>query len=335
MYFMSQIEKEISYLQAINEAIDEEMSSDETVIFLGEDIGVYGGAFGVSRGLFEKFGAERVIDTPISENTIVGLATGAGITGLKPIIEIMFMDFITLAMDQIVNHMAKLRYMYAGQVTVPVVIRTPAGAGRRYGASHSQSLESWFMHVPGIKIAVPSNPNDAKFLLKHAIQDPNPWLFIESKKLYYTKGKMGNSMDLPVGQPNIITKGSDCTIVTYSRMTEICKEVANKLYDENGIKIELIDLRTLCPLDYSLIFDSVNKTGTAIIVAENNLTGGIAAELSAKITENCFSSLKKPVLRIASKDIPIPASSVLEDIAIPDHDLIENKLLKYLNKKFS
>jgi len=236
-------------------------------------------------------------------------------------------------MDQIVNHMTKLRYMYGGQVTVPVVVRAPAGAGRRYGASHSQSLEAWFMHVPGIKIAVPSNPNDAKHLLKYAIQDENPWLFIEGKKLYYTKGVIEDSIDIPVGKAQIINSGTDCTIVTYSTMTEVCKKCVDQLNNENDISIDLIDLRTLCPLDYTTIYESVNKTGNAVIVEEGNFTGGVGAEISARITENCFDNLKKPILRIASKDVPIPASSALEDFAIPSYDLIVGEVLKYLMDK--
>tara|TARA_B100000315_G_C14467145_1_gene536517 strand:+ start:46 stop:1038 length:993 start_codon:yes stop_codon:yes gene_type:complete len=330
---MKKTNQDKSFLQAINDAIVEEMELDNQVVIIGEDIGTYGGAFGVTRGLLEKFGSSRVIDTPISENSIVGLATGAAITGLKPIVEIMFMDFITLAMDQIVNHMTKLRYMYGGQVTVPVVVRTPAGAGRRYGASHSQSLEAWFMHVPGIKIAVPSNPNDAKHLLKYAIQDENPWLFIEGKKLYYTKGVIEDSIDIPVGKAQIINSGTDCTIVTYSTMTEVCKKCVDQLNNENDISIDLIDLRTLCPLDYTTIYESVNKTGKAVIVEEDNFTGGVGAEISARITENCFDSLRKPILRIASKDIPIPASSALEDFTVPSYDLIVGDVLKYLMDK--
>jgi len=319
-----------SYLQAINEAISEEMECDDHVVFLGEDIGVYGGAFGVSRGLIEKFGPKRIIDTPISENSIIGLATGAAMTGLKPIVEIMFMDFITLAMDQIVNHMAKLRYIYGGQVTIPVVIRTPAGAGRRYGASHSQSLEAWFLHVPGLRIAVPSSPNDAKHILKYAIRDSNPWLFIESKKLYYTKGELCDTIDIPIGKARIVKHGEDCTIVTYSRMTEVCTNVVERLSNEYKLSVELIDLRTLNPIDYETIFESVKKTRFVVIVEEDNITGGVGAELSAQVAENCFDFLEKPILRIASKDIPIPASSILEDFTIPSAELIMAKLIECL-----
>ncbi len=329
---MKKTNQDKSFLQAINDAIVEEMELDNQVVIIGEDIGTYGGAFGVTRGLLEKFGSSRVIDTPISENSIVGLATGAAITGLRPIVEIMFMDFITLAMDQIVNHMTKLRYMYGGQVTVPVVIRTPAGAGRRYGASHSQSLLAWFMHIPGIKIAVPSNSNDAKHILKYAIQDPNPWLFIEAKKLYYTKSKISNKLETPIGQAKIITKGKDCTIITFSIMTMICSHIIDQINNEGKYSLELIDLRTLAPLDYDTIYKSVRKTKNAVIVEEGYLTCGVGAEISSKITENCFSVLNKSVLRIASEDVPVPASPVLEDHSMPNSDKIFEKLEKFLKK---
>jgi len=324
---------EKTYLQAVREAISEEMEKDQSVVFMGEDIGRYGGAFGVSWGLLDKFGPRRIIDSPISENSFVGVATGAALTGLKPIVEIMFMDFITLAMDQIVNHMTKFRYMYGGQVTVPVVIRTPAGGGRRYGASHSQSLDSWFMHVPGLKIGVPSNPNDAKWILKHAIQDPNPWLVIENKKLYSIKGKVHQSLDLPVGKARVIHSGTDCTLITYSRMISECQQVVQHLRSAKGIQVELIDLRTLCPLDTETIVNSIKKTGCAVIVEEGCITSGVGAEISARIMEKCFHFLSKPVLRVASPDTPVPASPELEDAILPDFNSILIKVEEYLSNE--
>jgi pyruvate/2-oxoglutarate/acetoin dehydrogenase E1 component len=318
-----------TYLEAIRETIAEEMENDQDVVFFGEDIAAYGGAFGLSWGLLNRFGPDRIVNTPISENSFVGLATGAALTGLKPIVEIMFMDFIALAMDQIVNHLAKLRYIYGGQVSLPVVIRTPSGAGRRYGASHSQSLEAWFMHVPGLKIAVPSNPHDARWLLRTAIHDSNPWLFVESKKLYSVKGEVGQDMQIPIGHANIIHHGSDCTVVTYSRMTQECLNIIEPMR-QKGIHLEMIDLRTLCPLDIVTIRDSVKETGCAVVVEEDCRTCGVGAEISARIMEECFSFLSKPVLRIACPDSPIPASSKLEDFLIPGSESIKKQIEQYL-----
>lgn len=318
-----------TYLQAIREGITETMEEDGDVVFIGEDIGKYGGAFGVSYGLLNKFGAKRVIDTPISENSFVGLTTGAALTGLKPIVEIMFMDFITLAMDQIVNHMTKFHYMYGGQAKVPVVIRTAGGGGRGYGASHSQSLDSWFMHVPGLRIAVPSDPHDAKWLLKSAIDDPNPWLFIESKKLYASKGHVGNTIGEPVGKAKIVCEGADCTIVSYSRMTAECLKTA-ELLRGRGIKPEIIDLRTLYPLDMETIFKSLSKTRCLIIVEEGCKTGGVGAEISARVFEECFEVISRPVLRIACPDTPIPTSFHLEDFILPGADSIMKKIEAHL-----
>jgi len=319
-----------TYLQAINEAIAEEMERDGDVFILGEDLGTYGGAFGATQGLLDRFGPGRVVDTPISENSFVGVATGAALTGLKPIVEIMFMDFITLAMDQIVNHMTKMRYMYGGQAKIPVVIRTPAGGGRGYGPSHSQSLESWFMHVPGLKIAVPSTPHDAKWLLKAAIADPNPWLFIENKKLYSLKGEVGEEIGFAAGKASIVAAGSDCTIITYSRMAQECLQAVETLA-EKGIRPEIIDLRTLSPLDMDTVYESVRKTGCAVIVEEDCKTAGVGAEISARIAEKCFGALSKPVLRIACPDSPIPTSAKLESLLIPNAERITKEVTKHLS----
>jgi pyruvate dehydrogenase E1 component beta subunit len=316
-----------TYLQGINEAIAEEMERDENVILFGADVGRYGGAFGVTRGLLERFGS-RIIDTPISENSVVGLATGAAMTGLRPIVEIMFMDFITLAMDQIVNHATKFRYMYGGQVDVPLVIRTPSGGGRGYGPSHSQSLEAWFMHVPGLKIAVPSNPHDAKWLLKSAIRDPDPWLFIENKKLYSMKGNIGESLGDPVGKAKTVHAGTHCTVITYSRMTQECLGIVEPLA-QKGISLEIIDLRTLYPLDMETITDSIKKTRHAVVVEEDCKTAGVGAEVVSRIIEECFHSLSRPVLRIACPDVPIPTSFKLENLLIPNSDHIMMKIEEF------
>ncbi len=319
-----------SYLEAVNEAISEELASDEDVVFFGEDIGMYGGAFGAARGLWEKYGSSRVVESPISENSFTGIAIGAALTGLKPIVEIMFMDFITLAMDQIVNHGTKFRYMYGGQVTVPIVIRTPGGGGRRYGSSHSQSLEGWFLRVPGLRIAVPSNPSDAKWILRYAVQDKNPWLVVESKKLYGTRGKLGNGLRLPIGKAEVLREGAEITIVTYSRMVHESMEAAEVLKAEHGIDVEVIDLRTLNPLDVETVFDSVKKTGRAVVVEEGCLTGGVGAEIASRISENCFDILKVPVKRIAAPDSPVPMSPVLEDFVLPSAGRIISELKDFL-----
>ncbi|MBW2989050.1 alpha-ketoacid dehydrogenase subunit beta [Candidatus Woesearchaeota archaeon] len=313
---------EITYAQAINKAIEEEMERDSSVFMMGEDIGVYGGAFGVTRGLLDKFGSERIRDTPISEAAMVGLAAGAAMTGMRPIVEIMFMDFITLAVDQISNHASKFSYIYGGQVKVPLVIRTPAGAGRGYGASHSQSLESWFMHMPGIKVVAPSTPYSAKGMLKSAIRDDNPVLFVENKLLYSLKGDVPEGdFIIPLEKADIPRKGKDLTIISYSRMVNLALESADELAKE-GIDTEVIDLRSLSPLDIKALEGSVRKTGHAMIVEEDCLTGGVGAEVAAQLQEHAFSSLKKPVKRIACADIPIPCCTALESLALPDKNKV-------------
>jgi pyruvate/2-oxoglutarate/acetoin dehydrogenase E1 component len=321
----------ISYSQAINEALGEEMEKNEKVILLGEDIGVYGGAFGVTRGLLERFGEDRVIETPISENSFVGIAVGAAMTGLIPIVEIMFMDFITLAMDQIVNHAAKFYYIYDGQFSVPLVIRTPAGAGRGYGASHSQSLESWFLSVPGIKVVAPSNPYDAKGLLKSAINDPNPVLFVENKLLYVTKGEvLEDEYTVTLGTAKIVMEGEDVTIISYSRMVSLALEAAQFLSKE-GVKSEVVDLVSLKPLDIQTIAESVEKTGRAVIVEEGYKQGGIGSEISAILCEEYLGFLDGPIIRVGTADVPIPSSKYLENLVIPGLDGIIEAVRKSIS----
>lgn len=298
------------------------MRKDSSVFIVGEDIGKYGGAFKVTKGLLEEFGKERVKDTPISESAIIGAATGAAVCGMKPVVEIMFMDFITTAMDQIVNHAAKMKYIYGGKVSVPLVIRTPAGAKGGYGASHSQSLESWFIHVPGLKVVAPSSPYDAKGLLKSAIRDNNPVLFIEHKILYSEKGEVpADDYIIPIGKAEIKKQGKDLTIISYSRMLNLCLEAAKEL-EKTGKSIEVVDLMTLSPLDTQTIFDSVQKTGRVVIVEEGCKTGGMGAELASLILENCFDYLDVPIKRIATPDIPIPCTPALENLAIPNKEKI-------------
>jgi pyruvate/2-oxoglutarate/acetoin dehydrogenase E1 component len=310
------MEKIITYSEAIREALAEEMRRDKNVFLLGEDVGVYGGAFGVTKGLLNEFGPNRIIDAPISESAITGSVIGSAICGMRPVAEIMFMDFITVAMDQIVNHAAKLSYIYAGQVKVPIVIRTPAGAKGGYGASHSQNLEAWFLHVPGLKVVAPSTPYDAKGLLKSSIRDNNPVLFIENKLLYSHKGQIPEEEYLiPIGKAEVKKQGKDLTLVGYSNSVLLALSCAEDL-EKEGKNIEVIDLRTLSPLDIETIGESVKKTGKAIIIEEGCKTGGVGAEIASQIMEKYFDYLDAPIKRIAARDVPIPCTPVLEDEAL-------------------
>ncbi len=314
--------RELTYWQALQEALQHEMRRDERVFLLGEDIGAYGGAFGVTRGLLAEFGPERVRCTPISEATIVGAATGAAVTGLRPVVEIMFMDFLTLTMDQLANHAAKFRYMYGPQVRVPVVIRTPAGGGRSYGATHSQSLEAWFLHVPGLKVLAPATPADAKSLLLAAIRDDNPVLFVEHKLLYATNGPVPESDEGgAIGVAAIRRAGGDVTIVAYSYQLGMALEAAEQL-SHHGIEAEVIDLRSLAPLDTETIVASVRKTGRLVCVEEGTRTGGVGAEIAARVAEHAYEYLDAPIRRLATPDIPIPFSPPLEQAALPTRDVI-------------
>jgi len=313
------MKQDILFSQAIRDALSEEMRLDPNVILLGEDIAQFGGAFKVTNGLVDEFGPERVVDTPISENSLVGLAVGAAILGMRPIVEIMFMDFITLAMDQIVNHAAKFHYMYGEQVQVPLVIRTPSGGGRGYGPTHSQSLEAWFMHVPGLKVVVPSTPADAKGLLKSAIRDPNPVLFIEPKTLYSLRGTISEEDETttPIGKARIAREGSDILIISYGRMVSVAISAAEHLAQQNGIHCKVLDLRTLAPLDRDAIISSVEEIGRVIILEEDTKIAGVGAEISAMIAEDAFYSLQAPPVRVAAKDVPIPCARSLESNIFP------------------
>jgi len=318
--------KEMFYIKALQEGIIEEMEGDENVFMIGEDMGTYGGCFGVTRGMLKKFGEKRIRDTPMSEASMMGLATGAALTGTRPIVEIMFMDFITLCMDQIINHASKFSFIYGGSVKVPLVIRAPSGAGRRYGSSHSQSLEALFMNIPGLKIAVPSNPCDVKGLIKTAIRDDNPVLFVENKLLYWVKGEVpGDEYLIPFGKANIRKEGKDITIVTYSRMVDESLSAAEEL-KKVGIDCEVIDLRTLYPLDVETIIESVKRTGKLVTVEEGYKTGGVGSEISAIISEKAFKHLDAPIIRIGGEDVPIGYSPVLEDEAIPCKEKIIDRI---------
>lgn len=310
--------REITYLEAVREAMSQEMRRDKEVFLIGEDVGTYGGAFGVSKGMLEEFGPERVRDTPISEAAIAGAATGAALMGMRPVMEIMFMDFLTISMNQLVNSTAKMRFMFGGHCSLPMVIRTPAGSGTGAAAQHSQSLEAWFVNVPGIKVVAPSTPYDAKGLLITAIRDNNPVLFMEHKLLYREKGPVPEEpYAIPLQFAEVKREGRDLTIIAYSIMVPRALEAAAKLAAE-GIEVEVVDPRCLKPLDRETVIRSVSKTGRALIVHEAPVTGGFGGELAAVIAgSEAFDYLDAPIRRLAGRDVPIPYNRTLERAAVP------------------
>jgi pyruvate/2-oxoglutarate/acetoin dehydrogenase E1 component len=314
---------EITYAQAIKDAMSEEMRRDGRVFLLGEDIGPYGGAFGVTRGMIEEFGPERVRDTPISEAAITGAAVGAAMTGMRPIVEIMFSDFITIAMDQLVNQAAKARYQFGGQASVPLVLRAPEGSGTGAAAQHSQSVESWVLNVPGLKVVAPSTPADAKGLLKSSIRDDNPVVFLEQKLLYRAKGEVPDGEHLvPLGAADVKRPGKDLTVITYGRMVPRCLEAAGTLAGE-GVDVEVIDLRSLRPLDTAAIIASAGKTGRVLIVHEACQFAGFGGEIAAVICgSDAFFHLDAPVRRLGGRDVPIPYNRTLEAAVVPTHETI-------------
>jgi len=298
--------KEVRYIRAITEAIREEMARDEAVFVIGEDVAYPGGSFSATRGLLEEFGERRVKDTPISESAIVGLALGAATQGLRPVVEIMFMDFLTVCMDQIVNQVAKTRYMFGGQYRLPITVRTPCGGGLNAGPQHSQCLEAWFAHVPGLKVVMPATPYDVKGLLKTAIRDDNPVLFVENKALYGLKGEIPEEEYLvPIGQARVQRSGKDVTVVATSRMVHQSLEAAGILAKE-GIEVEVIDLVTISPLDKETIFKSVEKTSKLVIAHEAVKAFGIGAEISALVCEEMIDCLDAPILRVGAPFTPVP-----------------------------
>ena len=310
--------REITYLEAVREALVQEMRRDPEVFLIGEDVGVYGGAFGVSLGMLEEFGRERVRETPISEAAIAGAATGAALMGMRPVMEIMFMDFITISMNQLVNQAAKIHFMFGGKASIPMVVRAPAGSGTGAAAQHCQSLEAWFMNVPGIKVVAPSTPYDVKGLLVASIRDNNPVVFMEHKLLYRTKGPVPEeSYAIPLGKADVKREGRDLTVVAYSIMVPRALEAAEQLAAE-GIEIEVVDPRSLKPLDEEAIVHSVCKTGRALIVHESPVTGGVGGELAAVIAgSEAFDYLDAPIRRLAGRDVPIPYNRTLERAAVP------------------
>lgn len=322
--------KEISYLEAIREAMLEEMRRDERVFLLGEDIGVYGGAFQATQGFFEEFGEERVMDTPISESCIVGVAIGASLMGFRPIVEMQFGDFISCAFDQIVNQAATLRYRYGGKASLPLVIRAPSGGGVHGGLYHSQNPEAWFFHRPGLKIVAPATPYDAKGLLKAAIRDDNPVIYCEHKYLYRrSKGEVPEEDYLvPLGVAEVKREGDEISLITYGAMVHRSLAAADRLSEEEGVEVEVVDLRTLLPLDKEGVLQSVKKTGKVLIVHEDTRTGGIGGEVSAILAEEAFEHLDGPILRVTYPDTHVPFSPPLEEFCLPN----EEKILQALRK---
>ena len=320
--------------EAVNLAMSEEMRKDENIFLMGEDVGIYGGDFGTSVGMLAEFGEKRVKDTPISEAAIGGAAVGSAITGLRPIVDLTFMDFITLALDAIVNNGAKNNYMFGGGLKTPVTFRVASGSGIGSAAQHSQSLESWLTHIPGIKVVAPGNANDAKGLLKSAIQDNNIVIFMEPKALYGKKEEVTQDPDfyIPLGKGEIKREGTDLTIVTYGRMLERVLKAAEEVA-EQGINVEVVDPRTLIPLDKELIFESVKKTGKLMLVNDAYKTGGFIGEIAAMVTESeAFDYLDHPIVRLASEDVPVPYARVLEQAVLPDVEKIKAAIIKMANK---
>ncbi|HYB92284.1 MAG TPA: alpha-ketoacid dehydrogenase subunit beta [Candidatus Binataceae bacterium] len=308
----------ITYREALNQALREELDRDERVFIMGEEVGYFGGAFKVTDGLLAVYGEKRVRDTPISELTIVGSGIGAAMGGLRPVVELMTINFGLLAMDQIVNNAAKMHYMFGGKARVPMVIRAPQGGGHQLGAQHSQSLEAYFLHCPGLRVAIPATPADAKGLLKTAIRQPDPVIFLEHESLYGVKGEVPDGPEhlVPFGKANVLREGKDLTIVAYSKCVYDALGAAEEL-ENAGIDAEVIDLRTLNPLDLATVTESVRKTGKAIVAYEGWRTGGAGAEIAAQIYEAAFDSLDAPIERVASLDTPMPYNKNLESAVLP------------------
>lgn len=321
---------EMTYRDALRKALIDAMTENPDVIIIGEEVGRYGGAYGVTKDLIREFGPERVIDTPISEPAIVGAAVGAAMTGLRPVAELMYVDFIGMTMDQLANQAAKIRYMFGGQIGVPMVLRTQGGTGRSAGAQHSQSLEGYVMHTPGLRLAMPATVADAYHLLRQALQRPDPVVFIEHKALYTLKETV--DLDAPAldwGRAAVRREGGDLVIVTYSRQLHYVMEAAKQLA-ARGVEATVIDLRTLNPLDFDTVRERVEAVGRAMVVSEGVMTSGVAAELAARISEECFDYLEDPVIRVAGEDIPISVSTALEAGSVPGPGLIVETALKLL-----
>lgn len=327
--------KVMTVREAIKQAMTDEMRIDENVFLIGEDVGIFGGDFGTTVGMLEEFGKERVIDTPISEAAIAGAAAGAASCGLRPIVDMTFMDFVTIAMDAIVNEAAPMRYMLGGEVSVPVVYRCASGAGTGAAAQHCKALESWFCHIPGLKVVAPGNPNDIYGMLRSAIRDNNPVIYIEPKALFGRKGEviLGEDNIIPIGVGEIKKEGKDVTLVTWGRMLERGLQAAEEL-EAQGISVEVLDPRTLVPLDEKLIVESVKKTGRLVIAHDSFKTGGFGGEIASRIAESeAFDYLDAPIYRVAGADTNIPSAKNLEEVVVPNVEDIKNTILKAVNKK--
>lgn len=309
--------KKMSYAEAIREGMSIRMREDPNVLLFGEDVGAFGGCFGVTAGMFDEFGDKRVRDTPISEGAIIGAAVGSAATGLRPIAELMFCDFLTVGMDQLVNQAAKMRYMFGGKISMPMVVRLPGGAGVSAAAQHSQSLEAWVTHVPGLKVVYPSTPQDALGLMLSSIDDENPVMFVEHKAMYAMKGDVDSFEPIPLGKGDIKRSGEDVTIIATGKMVHEALAAA-KILEEDGISAEVLDPRTLYPLDKELIAQSLGKTHKAVIVTEENRRGGYGGEISAIIAEEMFDLLDCPIVRIGALDTPVPFAPVLEQAYLPN-----------------
>jgi len=309
----------MTYRDTVRQTLIEEMDRDDDVFLIGEDIGRYQGTFRVTAGLFDKYGERRVRDTPITEPGIAGIATGAAMTGLRPVVEMMTMSFSILALDQIINHAAKIHYMTGGQVSVPLVVRGPGGAANQLSAQHSHSMEGWFAHVPGLKVVAPSTPDCAQGLLKSAIRDNNPVIFTENPGLYAIKGEVteGTDYTIPFGKARVAKEGKDLTLVAYSRMVHVCLAAAEELA-KDGIDVEVVDVRSLLPLDTETIFNSVRKTHRVVVVYEDWKSGGFGAEIASRISEDCFDDLDAPVGRVGGLNVPMPYTRILELECIPN-----------------
>lgn len=308
---------ELTYRQALHDTLREELQRDENVFLMGEEIGNFEGSYKITAGLLKEFGPKRVVDTPICENGFVGMAIGAAMLGLRPVVEIMTINFIVLAMDEIVNHAAKIYYMFGGQCPVPMVIRTPGGGGQQLAATHSQNLEVWFAHVPGLKVVAPSSPADAKGMLRTAVRDNNPVIFLENLALYNVKGTVpDNGYTVPFGKANVTKEGKDLTVISYSRMAAVALDVARRLEQENKLSVEVVDVRSLRPMDTETIINSVKKTGRAIVFEEDWLSFGVGAEIVARLQEEAFDYLDAPIKRVASVEVPLPYSKSLERAAL-------------------
>lgn len=328
--------KIMSVRDAIIMAMSEEMRRDENVFLMGEDVGIFGGDFGTSVGMLEEFGKERVRDTPISENAISGAAIGAAMTGMRPIVDVTFMDFIVYMMDNIVNQAAKTRYMFGGKGQIPVVFRAAAGGGVGSAAQHSQSLEAWFTHIPGLKVVAPGTPADVKGILKAAIRDNNPVIFLEYKAQFNMKGEVPLDPDfvLPIGKADIKKEGKDVTVISYGRMLERVLKAADEVEEAEGISVEVVDLRTLAPLDKETVFESVKKTGKVLLVNDAHKTGGFIGEVAALIAESdTFDFLDGRILRLAGEDVPVPYNQTLEAAMIPSVERIKKYILKLVNNR--